>query len=665
MSGGLLGKCVADARSHEVSDDLHRYLTAVGRLVFGDRTGGTLWLGVVLVLGLGWRVGFFITDTYPIANAVANLADGRLAMQSTDFQYSLTLGTQPGLHRYEGAYYARNYGAVATAVPILWLLEAFSFVAAPRLVLAAAWSVGVCLFWRELARRLDQPALRVVGSVVAVVAVLGAALSATELGQSQLALAALQLSTLFAAGLAAVLSYRLASTLHGRRVGVVAGIGLALATPVGFWATIPKRHVLVTALVFASVYAFTRSRQLSGRRSDLSLAAAYGTLGLLAWVHAFEGFFLTVSLFVVDVLTEPRKGKRRIAVVAGVFGLSLLPMVVTNVLISGNPLLPPRLLPNVGPGGVELAPDGPSDAGGGGSGDGRSNSGSSSDNTGGGGGIVDGFVQLLSPLLGLFAFAELVGSELLFIGNYALETVTDGLRVSQEVDRLWNVFVRRGYYEYSGRLAVNDFEMIDLTVLESTPVIGALVTLPGVLVVRLRDGVGSLGRLAPGRQTDLLVVTYVGVLTVVYLPQLPLFSQLTVRYLLPVIALLAYCVVRVPRVRTAIEDAPRLLTIVYAGTVVLGTILFVVVLGGLDPGLGEAVQFHALVNLAAATVLGLTVTVGTTAPSRIPSRVVAAALAAAGGVATSYVFLASLEYFAYGQYAFDLVRVVARYVWIL
>jgi len=655
MSGERVREFVTDARSHQLSGDLDRYLTAAGRVVFGDRTGAMIWLGVVLVLGLGWRVGFFITDTYPIANAVANLADGRLTMQSADFQYSLTLGTQPGLHRYDGAYYARNYGAVAAAVPILWLLEAFSFVAAPRLVLAAAWSLGVLLLCGELARRLDQPALRVVGGVVAVVAVLGAAVFATELGQSQLALAALQLSTLFAAGLAAVLCYRLASALHGRRVGVVAGIGLALATPIGFWATIPKRHVLVTALVFASVYAFTRSRQLSGRRGDLSLATAYGMLGLVAWVHAFEGFFLTVSLFVVDVLTEPRKGKRRMAVVAGVFGLSLLPMVVTNVLISGNPLLPPRLLPNVGPGGVELAPDGPSDAGGGDSGSGNSNG------AAGGGGLV----QLLSPLLGLFTFAELVFSELLFIGNYALETVTDGLRVSQEADRLWNVFVRRGYYEYSGRLAVNDFEVIDLTVLESTPVVGTLVALPAVLVVWLRDGVGSLGRLSPGRQSDLLVVTYVGVLTLVYLPRLPLFSQLTVRYLLPAIALLAYCVVRVPIVRAAIDDAPRLLTTVYAGTVVLGTILFVVVLGGLDPGLGEAVQAHALVNLAAATVLGLTVTVGTIAPNRIPSRVVAAALAAAGGVTTSYVFLASLEYFAYGQYAFDLVRVVARYVWIL
>jgi len=676
MIGERARDIVADARAKRLGDDLDRYRAAAVRLVFGDRTGATLWLGVVLLLGLGWRIGFFITDTYPIANAVENLAAGRLAMQPTDFQYSLTLGTQPGLHRYDGAFYARNYGAVATAVPLLWLLEGLSFVAPPRLVLAGAWSLGVLWLGRELARRLDRSALRSVASVIALATFLVTTAFATELGRTQLALAALQLSTLFAAGLVAVFCYRLASTLHGQRIGVAAGIGLALATPVGFWATIPKRHVLVTALVFASVYAFARSRQIAGVRSDLALGTAYGMLGLLAWVHAFEGFFLTASLFVVDVVTEPRKGKRRIAVVAGVFCLSMLPMAVTNALISGNPLQPPRLLPNVGPGGVELAPEPPGDTGGAdsgsgsggssGGGSGSGGSGSSGGDASGSGGIVDGFIRLLDPLFGSLSFVTLLFSEVVFIGNYALDTVTDGLGATQKFDTLWNVFVRRGYYEYGGSgLATNDFEAIDLTVLESTPVIGALVALPAVIAVRLRNGVGSLGRLSPGRQTDLLVAVYIGVLVVVYMPRLPLFSQLTVRYLLPAIALASYCVIRLGPIRDAVEETPRLLTGVYAGVVLVGTVAIGLVLGWLDPALGEAIQFHALLNLAATTLLGLLVTVRVLWPARLSPGPVAAGLGVAGGVTTSYIVLASVEYFQYGAYAFDFVRIVARHVPIL
>jgi hypothetical protein len=47
---------------------------------------------------------------------------------------------------------------------------------------------------------------------------------------------------------------------------------------------------------------------------------------------------------VVVLPTAPRNDPYSLAVVAGAFVFSLLPFLVTNYLVSGNPLYPPRLL---------------------------------------------------------------------------------------------------------------------------------------------------------------------------------------------------------------------------------------------------------------------------------------------------------------------------------
>lgn len=449
-------------------------------------------------------------------------------------------------------------------------------------------------------------------------------------------------------------------------MAVAAGVALALATPVGFWATIPKRHVLVTALVFWSVFAFARSRQLDGRASYVAHGLAYGALGLVAWVHAFEGFFLTAALFAVDFLTEPRKSRRRLAVVGGIFVLSVLPMAVTNVLINGNPLRPPRLLPNVGPESVELAPTDGAKAGDGDAASGTAGGDADADPTGGDETqrtLLDELFGLLSPLFALSTLAETVLAQLVFIGNYAVAAVSDGVAAAGEHERLWEIFVRRG--NSASLSGINDYETIDLSVVESTPIVGTLLALPAVAAVHIRRHGVALSRLGPRRQTDLLVASYAVVLTLVYLPRLPLFSQLTVRYLLPAIALASYCPFRLPAVREAISGAPRTIAGVYAGTILVGPALAAVVLGVLDPALGEAIQFHALFGLCVAAVAAVLVVGRTVAPDRVSPRSVAIGMAVAGGATTVYLSLASVEYFAYGPFAFDVVGLIARLVPIL
>ena len=692
MSAADAGDGESPPESAAATAKVRSQIRCTGRAIFGDRTGLVLWLGLVLALALLWRIGIFLTDTYTVANTLVNLADGHLAI--TNVEYSLTLGTQPGLHQYDGMLYGRNYGQAVFALPFLWVLQALGTIAEPRFVLLGLWALGFVVFSRQLGGLLAERAVLdrrteivVAGSLGAILVVLLGVRWGTRLDPDVLALAALQLSTIVAAASLGLAAYRLLTTFEGTAVGVAAGVAAGLATPIGFWASIPKRHVLVSALVLAAVYCFARSRQTGSLRLR---AGAYAFAGLVAWIHAFEGFFLVVVLGAVDLATARSNGWRELAVVAIVLLLALTPTFATNTAIAGNPLQSPRLLPSVGVGGVELAPGGDLQAGGtstgirtgggggdfvGGGTDGPSagNGGGSGDASAGGGGSTgtDGSGGAISWLVGLFAAlaSALIGllprppDTVLVVLSFVVSTVTDGLAAITEAERLWYVFVRSGHIP-GVRYLVNQYEVVELTVVESMPLVGALVALPAIAITKLRRRgrtlVGWPRSASPARQTDLLVVAIATMVTVVYLSRLPLHTMLTVRYLLPVFPLALYGVARLGVVSAAVTHSPRGLAVAYLGTVAGGTLLLPGILTVVDPALGEAVQFHALVNLATATALSIAVVGRTIAPARVGRRWVTTTLGVAAGATTIYVCFAAFAYFTYGSFALDGVEVLAK-----
>ncbi|WP_276273844.1 hypothetical protein [Haloarcula litorea] len=632
-----------------------------------DRHGLALWLGLLCWFGLTWRVGFFIQDSYAVANALVALADGHLYL--TELRYSLTVGSQPGLHRVDGLLYGRNYGQVALAVPLVWLLEGLSVAVAPRILLAAVWS-GLGLGLVATVSRLpsvDTERTRRVGGLVVALLFVGSVLTATDLPRERLALAALQLSTMAVAAAGCVGLYRLVRLWHGRRVGLAAGAVLGLATPVGFWATIPKRHALVGTLVVWAVYAFAVSRRASGTKARRARAAAYALGGLVAWVHAFEAFFLVTTLGAVDLLTARSTGPRTVAAVGVALLVVATPMLATNYAISGNPVEPPRLLPD-----AEAGSEVPTPRGGDG-GTGGGTDGGATGTPGGGGTEAPASGDTATPGSGdtgppgggsdpslLDSVREAAGPATAI----AEESVIEGVGVLGQPERVWHIFVRSGHVP-GLRYELNDHAVIDLALLEATPLLGALAVFPVLAGRRVsRSGDELLGTLDPRswparRQTDLLVAAVAVVLAVVYLPRLPLFSQLTVRYIHPVVPLAVYGVARLPAVRRAADRRPRSLAAAFLAAV--GAALAVVLAGivGLDLALGEAVQYHALLNLATATVCAVVVTGRSVVPDRVSGRAVPVALALPAGFGTAYVLLAGLVYFRYGSYAFDLVRIVA------
>ncbi len=598
-------------------------------VVFGDRRGLALFLAALVLLPLGARVGTFIVDTVAIANTLWNVAAGSLAV--TESPFSLSFGIQPGLYVDDGVYYGRNYGQVFLATPILLGLRGAATLFEPRVVLLGTWALCGLALGRVLASQWGRPTVRHVVSVgVGGVVVVGL-LEATALPESQLPIVALQFVTVAATGVATVAVYRLVSLFHGPRVGSAAGIGLLLASPLSFWATIPKRHALSAAAIAVAVFLFATSRT-DGPRATAARAGTYAVLGLFATVHAFEAALLVTVLVPVDLATAPSNDARTLAGVAGGFLLSLVPLFVVNVLVAGNPLKPPRMLeavdPDAGPPGFDRGPGG----GGGPSGDAAGDAGTG----------------LLETLLDL-------GSDALRVPAFLLDSGLRGLAVLGEPERLWHVFVRSGYVpgvEY----AKNAYETVELAVLESFPLLATLAWLPLGAVTRLRTA-GTSGGTAG--KTDFLVATWSVAFVLVYLPRLPLHAMITARYILPLAPLGIYIAARLPPVRAAVTGATRPLAVGFVASTGAVTVCLLAAIVGLDLAVGEAVQLHALIGLGTGT--GLVIAV-LSRPLHGSDRSVAAALAAGAGVTASFLLLSAFVYFGYGEYAFDPARLLASWL---
>lgn len=661
-----------------------------GRLsVFGDAAGLAVFLGALATVGATWQVGVFITDTYAVANGLVNVAHGHLAVERV--YYSLTLGSQPGLYAGDGNLYARNYGQAFLALPVYYALDLLAGVVDLHLLLVAIWALVTAIFCRQLGvltGRRDR--FLAAGSVFGALVVVGSVPVVAPVDRELVGLVALQVVSMAAVAVTALALYRLVSMVRGRRAGVAVGAATVLATPLWFWAAVPKRHALTAAAVATLLYWFAASRTASGRlrlpvfgravpRSLTLRVVGYVLVGLVAWVHAFEGLLLLGAYATSDLATVSETSRRALLAIGVATALGFAPFFATNLAVNGNPLEPPRTAPHyltaeedyaIGPDGYVIGPDDRSDP---------------PDDTG------NASSGKADPPPASDPFAEAVG-----LGR----TVTDhGSKILAATGtapaRFYRTYVRSGRPALLSSPHVNDHEAIDLSLLESHPLFGGLAgALAGALLAgvagtgrRLRRLTGTrrqpapgagdiasgsgdiaaaavpahlLGRVrdaSPARQTDGFALLVVAGFAVMYFPLLPLISQITVRYLLPAVPALLYLLVRVSGIAGTVEDRPRVLAGSYAAFVAAGLLAVLVGLPLIDPAIGEAMQLHGLVNLCVA---GL-VAAGVLAPSvgLEDDRVPAVALGLGAAVTTVLVAAMHLAYFQYGTYALPFARIAA------
>jgi 4-amino-4-deoxy-L-arabinose transferase-like glycosyltransferase len=603
---------------HAVCQEVVNWSVRFRTLVFGDRVGYTLFLGSLAFLVCTWRLGIAINDNYTLLNTLVAVERGHLHIETAHYGGL----SSPGTHVVDGTVYGRNYGQVFLALPFLLALRGLATLVYPSVAIAAGWSLLLLALSQSIADLLDRPRLGAVGgSLLALLAFAAGVATAYPIAADRLPVIALQFSSIVVTAFAAVLVYRLVTARVTHRAGVAAAVAYAAVLPTGFWASIPKRHALTTALLFASLYLLHRAREADRTGEDDALryrTGAYVPVGLTAWVHAPEGFLLLVAVGVADLLTARTNAPRELAAVAAVLSLSLLPFFLTNYLVAGNPIQPPRFTP---------AFEGTTD--------------------------VPAAVDLESG--GSASAAPVVGGGLLALGTAMFEPIgfldrfADGFTVLvRSPERVVDTFL------LSDGFASDDRNM---AILESAPVLGGLVAV--AFGLRSPDVQHSLDRLRsdrPRTAVDTAAVIYAALLVLLYMPSLPLHAQITVRYLLPLYPLALLVLVETPVVRTILDDAWQTLVWTYVGGVLLGSQLLLAGVVLLDATPDGGVQLTSRLALGIAVVLAawtLAYSLGVNSERSLRLGAVLLGLAAAAG--TAFLLVSAWYYFPYGPFALPFV----------
>lgn len=589
---------------------VERLTHRVGRVVFGDRAGLTLFLAAIVFYSLSWQVKFTINDNYAIANTLVAVADGHLYVDAVVF--GPESGATPGMHVVDGRLYGRNFGQVLLSLPFLWALDGLSYVVAPRIAIVGAWSLLLLALFDQTGAVTDRRAAFAAVGVVASVALFAVNVyHAWPLAAFHFPYMALQLSSMTAAAFVPVLLYRLLAGIHDRRTAAFAGAAVALASPVALWATIPKRHSFTAVFVVAATYTLYRSRAAQTEHDALAFRVlSYTWVGLAAWVHGPEGVILLVSLGFVDVLTAGSYDLRRLVVVGVALCLAMIPVLVTNVVVSGDPLAVPRSLPAF-------------------------------EGSGTTGFAGDSVVQSEQAPAPEDPFASVTSGAIGILVAFS-QRMLAGVRNLLHPDELYRTFVL--WESPLGSRQPPNIPGSDLAVLQSMPLIGILLAVP---IEAFRRGLGTESegrpRASPARVADYFALTYLLVMFLIFLPSLPVHTTLTVRYLHPLYPLAIYFVARLRIVRTVLDERPTLLVGTYAGSVLVGGQALVVVVLTVPMAMAEPILFHGLVAAGSGLLLGGWAVLA--ALDRASPRTGAILIGLAAAIPTLYVLLLRFMYF--------------------
>ncbi len=605
------------ASNHQWQRRLTAFRDRIGRALFGDRTGVVLFLGCLCFVTLYWRAGVFITDNITLEAALGALADGRLWIEPATGDHLASPGT--GVR--DGFVYGRNYGQLVLSLPALWGIQALTAVADLHVALIAVWHLLALAFVVHLGHLFGRRReIGLAGSALVLASFAANVALASEFVTVSRPLLALQATTAVAAGFVAVFLYRTIARKRDRRIGVLAGASAAVAMPVGFWAMVPKRHVLTALACVALLYAFARSRNDPGLTVPglgtvpAYRAGAYALVGLYTWIHAAEGLFVFLALLAVDVPTAPSNDVRTLSVVGVAFFLSLLPTLTTNVLVSGDLFRPPR---TVYGGGVSVSVGGAAASGG------------APDGGGGLGGRLQEIGWVFYQTTGLFR---------------------QGIRGLTELDDVYRTFV---HSSVEGIDQKNRFLGVNLAVLEAAPLLGAASAV-AVAVVPARAR--QLRRRVDA--TDLLALLLVVAFVVLYISRLPLNTMITVRYLLPLYPLGAYLLARSESVCRLVEDHLPAVLWSYTGGVLVGGQLLLAFLILEEYAIAEAARVHATLGVVLGGVLAL-VSLGGALDERLRTPA-ALALGLAGAAGTLFVLLSGLYYFSFvGEYVLPVAGAIS------
>jgi len=321
------------------------------RFVLPDNTSSLIFSASLALFIAIWNINIFINDEVTLAGQLFNLVHGSLSMavMPDKIYEGLGFGTSAPILGFTlgGKVYAFYTHAVPVfATPFYCLLYVANITIGIRLFFITIESFSIFMIALLLGKRCGRARLGAyVGIFTALVlfsvnAYIGGTMAPLVFEQWG-ALMAIQLLNIVATALIMVISYRIFNRyFHSTRLGEFGAIYLLIATPLTFWAVASKDHAISVFLIVASIGSFYKYL-LDGKAVNRYIS--YALVGLTVWVRIFDALPLFAAIFLTDVVTSRGRMKSSLTAFATVI-FSLIPYLINNYLLFGNPLLSPVYL---------------------------------------------------------------------------------------------------------------------------------------------------------------------------------------------------------------------------------------------------------------------------------------------------------------------------------
>jgi len=298
-----------------------------------------------------WNVNIFINDEVTLAAQLINLGHGVLSLEMTPTRLyeGLSFGASGPLlaFTYQGHVYAFYTHALAVfAAPFYALLYIISATVGIRLFFSCLWSFSIFMVSWFLGRHWGKARLgRDLGVFGGLVLLIINGYFATKLPPLEFdqwgALMAIQLFNILATSVIVVLSLRIfARYFADSRIAAFGAAYILVATPITFWAVSAKDHTASVLLIVASIWSLY-TYLLDGKTRYRYLS--YVLVGLSFWVRVFDAIPLLIAIVLTDLLTSEGRIKALITAAVTVT-LAMIPYIINNYLLFGNPFLSPVYL---------------------------------------------------------------------------------------------------------------------------------------------------------------------------------------------------------------------------------------------------------------------------------------------------------------------------------
>ncbi|VVB87173.1 Dolichyl-phosphate-mannose-protein mannosyltransferase [uncultured archaeon] len=281
----------------------------------------------------------FISDEGLTINQFYNLVHGSLAITMAK------IGVSKGMYFVinKSLYVKFSYALPILSMPAYYLLRSIDQLYGAHLFLLQLWamSAGVIVYLIARTRSMKYALFSGITTYIVLISVnllFFKPISFPVWGE----VLSIELTNIIISSFLVLIVFLLFRDMFSQKIALLASFFILLATPVSFYAITLKHHNLAVLFTLLSFYFFYKYYKKTDNRF---IFLAYASAGLCVWTRILDGAALLGALLITDFIIS-RRNIKYLVTVSIVILISLMPFLIFNYLILGNPL---SIIENVPP----------------------------------------------------------------------------------------------------------------------------------------------------------------------------------------------------------------------------------------------------------------------------------------------------------------------------